>query len=671
MIVTTDNFEEAISQLAEYDTWCVDVETNGVDPYSFHQICGVGILGYGPRLSNFSREYNDTATQTYYFPFRHLTGGNLGQGALDTLIHTMNQVPNLMGYNIKFDLRFLEKEGLVIEQQKLIDVIMLVRLCADTEVREFGLTPTITRYFGASEAEYDIKTKKILKENKWNKDFSAAPVDILGPYCEEDVYYTLAVYQRCLKQIQDMKQEQVMELEFQLTRVLYDMEGRGISVDSKYAKKAMAKIDQRRCTVASKVWELSGEVFNLGSSQQVGEIFNEMGIHSPVVTPKGKESWSESALVQINNPIAGLIRQYRSLEKLKSTYLEPYTELDTLHTTFCNWVVVTGRLSSRSPNLQNIPRTHFNLADKELTDEEREVVKGRIEAIVSTKGGTFSTDLENDVLDTWGFVGDESFDESDEYQVAIRRLFVPRDNYSLIGFDYSQMEVRVFLSYLQNEELNELMAQEDIDFHAETAKNAFAMESDNSEFKFYRQMAKNITFGIIYGIGNKRLALQLRTSPKEAASYKRKYFQGIKGSKEFIDKVSQTIEDRGWVRNRYGRLYQIPAPFAYKGVNYLVQGTSADILNERMIKVYDYLKDKKSNMLLQVHDEIVCEIHDEEVREVPLQIQKLLEENSLDIPLKVDIDVCEGSWAVKKDWLKSSLTNEPVSVTLEECIDWS
>ena len=103
----------------------------------------------------------------------------------------------------------------------------------------------------------------------------------------------------------------------------------------------------------------------------------------------------------------------------------------------------------------------------------------------------------------------------------------------------------------------------------------------------------------------------------------------------------------------------------------MVQGTSADILNERMIEVYEYLKDKKSNILLQVHDEIICEIHDDEICEVPLQIQKLLEENSLDIPLKVDIDVCQGSWAVKTDWAKMNLTQAPVYATLEECIDWN
>ena len=660
MIVTKDKFNTVMDTLSNYDTWCVDVETNGLDPYEYNQICGVGVLGYGP-----------SKTDTYYFPFRHHQGTNLDSSLLGEFITSLNRVHTLLGYNMKFDLRFLEKEGLKVNGQKLIDVIVLVRLCADTEVREFGLTETIKRYYGEEEASYDIKTKKYLKDNKWNKDFSMAPVDVLGPYCEQDVYWTFDLYQACMRQIENMGQEQVAELEAQLTTVLYDMEGRGIEIDSKYAVDSMVKIDQRRGEVSDRIWKLTGNEFNISSSQQVGAVLNGLGIHSPTTTPKGKESWGEAALIQINNPIAGLIRQYRSLEKLKSTYLEPYIDTKTLHTTFCNWVVVTGRLSSRSPNLQNIPRTHFNLVDKELTDEEREVIKGRIEAIVSTKGGTISPDLEDDVLDTWGFVGDESFDEANEHQIAIRRLFVPRPNYNLIGFDYSQMEVRVFLSYLQNVMMDELMRKENIDFHGETAKNAFGVGEDHPEFKFYRQMAKNITFGIIYGIGNKRLALQLRTSPKEAAVYKRKYFQGIEGSKEFIDKVTKTIEQRGWVRNRYGRLYKIPADFAYKGVNYLVQGTSADILNERMGKVYEYLKNKKSNILLQVHDEIICEIHSDEICDVPLEIQALLEENSLNIPLKVDIDVCQGSWADKKDWSKLDLTQVSVSATLEESIDWS
>ena len=136
----------------------------------------------------------------------------------------------------------------------------------------------------------------------------------------------------------------------------------------------------------------------------------------------------------------------------------------------------------------------------------------------------------------------------------------------------------------------------------------------------------------------------------------------MKGSKDFFDKVVETVERRGWIKNRYGRQYLINKDFAYKGVNYLVQGTSADLLSERMLEVDNYLKDKKSNILLQVHDEIICEIHNTELEKVPYEIRDLLQTNSLDIPLVVDMEMCSPSWASKKD-LKPTV--------IEDWIDWS
>ena len=231
------------------------------------------------------------------------------------------------------------------------------------------------------------------------------------------------------------------------------------------------------------------------------------------------------------------------------------------------------------------------------------------------------------------------------------------------------MEVRIFLSYLHNAEIDELLNRDDVDFHSESAKIAFGIKEEHSEFKFYRQMAKNITFGILYGLGNKRLAQQLSTTTDQAKAYKQQYFTNIHGSRSFINRVISTVESRGWIKNRYGRIYKIDNTLGYKGVNYLVQGTSADILNERMIYVHEYLKDKKSNILLQVHDEIICEIHDDEICELPQQVQLILEANSLDIPLKVDIDVCDGSWATKTDWAKWQLPEQKCDI-IEEYIDW-
>jgi len=254
------------------------------------------------------------------------------------------------------------------------------------------------------------------------------------------------------------------------------------------------------------------------------------------------------------------------------------------------------------------------------------------------------------VLETWAFIGDESYDDENKNQISIRRLFIPRPDYSLVSFDYSQMEVRVFMSYFRNEVIDELLNKDDVDFHGEAAKLAFNITEDDEQFKFYRQLAKGITFGTIYGIGRNRLAEQLKTTPKEAGLYKKKYFEGMVGSKDFFDKVVDIVKHRGWIKNKYGRRYLIDSNFAYKGVNYLVQGTSADLLSERMLEVSGYLEDKKSNMLLQVHDEIICEIHNSELGIVPLKIKKLLEQNSLDIPLKVDIELCVNSWANKQDF---------------------
>ena len=650
LIDTEDKYLDVHKQLEQYEALVVDVETNGLDAFGINQICGVGI--------------STLEGDTHYFPVRHQQGTNLPYHCITSLLQLLSSVDTLIGYNIKFDLRFLEKEGLQPQvNQTWVDVLVMVRLIEPSTVKDLDLTSTITRTYGAEHAAYDKDTKKYLRSNKWHKDFSMAPPEILGPYCEQDAYWTYKLYVETLNKINATQQQQVFELECELTKVLYGMEGHGVSIDTHYVSNALVKIGRRTEEVANKIYEMVGDEFNINSTQQVGEILNSLGIYSPIKTPKDKDSWNEAALMQINHPLAGFIRQYRALGKLKSTYMEPYQDVEVIHTSYCNWGALTGRLSSKEPNLQNIPRTHFKLADVDLTDSTKEALKSRINAQITAKGITHDLDLDDDVLQTWSFVGDEYYNEEDENQVAIRRLFIPRPEYSLVSFDYSQMEVRVFLSYLRNDEVDALLHNKDVDFHGEAAKIAFKVTEEDESFKFYRQMAKNITFGVIYGIGKAKLANQLNVSETDAMKYKKQYFEGMKGSRKFFNSVMNTVQERGWIKNRYGRVYVIPADISYKGVNYLVQGTSADILNERMVEVYDYLKDKKSNILLQVHDEIICEIHASELGTLPFQIQRLMEENSLDIPLRVDIDICTPSWATKE-----ALDDTPR--VLEDYIDW-
>ena len=657
MLVTPDTYESVLTDLEQYTTWVVDVETNGLEWHGKNQICGIGV----------AVETGDT----YYFPFRHypsLEAVNLHPPQLFQLMEAMNKRSTLIGYNIKFDLHFLENEGLVVADKELIDVIVLVRLTEPADIREFSLTATIKRSYGEEAAEYDITTKKVLRKNKWHKDFSQAPPTILGPYCEKDVEYTWKLYLDRIKELTRTKQTKIFDLEKELTHVLYTMEKRGLPVDSAYALESANKILQRQEQVKNRIFETVGREFLLTSPAQVGEAFESLGVQSSVRTSKGNASWGEEALAQINHPVAGYIRQYRTLDKLRATYLEPYFDKDLVHTTFCNWGTLTGRLSSRDPNLQNLPRTHFRLSDDPLTAEERESVRGRISAAVAAKGGSFNEVLTDDVIDTWGFIGDESYNEEEESQISIRRLFVPRPNYTLVGFDYSQMEVRVFLDYFRNPEIEKLLKKEDVDFHGEAATLAFGVKEGDEEYKYYRQMAKAITFGTIYGIGARKLGVQLGIPMQQATEYKRRYFEGLQGSRQFFEKVVRVVSSRGWIKNRYGRLYIVPKDLAYKGVNYLVQGTSADILSERMIEVNKYLSDKKSNILVQVHDEIICEIHNDELQEITPKVQDLLQENSLGIPLEVDVEVCSPSWATKKDF---ALTELPEPVTISDYIDWN
>ena len=368
------------------------------------------------------------------------------------------------------------------------------------------------------------------------------------------------------------------------------------------------------------------------------------------------------------------------MAKLISTYIEPYRGTSTMHTTYANWGTVTGRLSSREPNLQNIPRNHFKLHDVEFnTEAEIAEIQGRVDAIIAAKGQNVSMSaksLRKDVLEVWGFVGDESLDETNDKQLAIRRMFKPRPDHYLVSYDYSQMEVRMFMNYIGNPDMLELMKHGDVDFHGEAAKIAFKVDKDHPEYKFYRQLAKTITFGVIYGIGKDKLAGQLNTSPKEAGKYKAEYFKNITGSKKFFDSVVRMVEQRGWVKSKYDRIYKVDRDKGYRAVNYLIQGTSADLLSERMIEVDKFLTGTNSKMLLQVHDEIICEIHKDDALLIP-QIRDILQENSLGIPLMVDMELCEPSWATKHDFqvqggnVVYANAPTPVAVAVKEYIDWS
>ena len=253
-IVKNNNFAESLQTLKDviepHKTIVLDVETNGLDSYSTNQICGIGV-----------GEPKDGGLLQYY-PFRHHQGENLVPGHLEELIVYLNSLDAFIGYNIKFDLHFLEKDGLDTFNKKLIDVIVMVRLVEHSDIRELALTPTGERRFGVDAVQYDKDTKKELRSNKWNKDFSMAPADFLGEYCKKDVGLTAKLYEQVSQEIEDTHQESIFDLECQLTTVLFDMEKQGVSIDNKYAldtqKALQSRLEEVENEILTLLIELSG-----------------------------------------------------------------------------------------------------------------------------------------------------------------------------------------------------------------------------------------------------------------------------------------------------------------------------------------------------------------------------------------------------------------------------
>ncbi|MEK6860825.1 MAG: DNA polymerase [Nanoarchaeota archaeon] len=635
MIVDSSIFSKVLSILSTQQLIFVDVETDGFDAYAGNQICGIG-LGI-------------SSGATYYFSFRHKhpDSQNLPLEYLNKVISTLNTTSILIGYNIKFDLHMLIREGLVPWDKQLIDVIVAVRLIETDRFPELGLKETTARWYGEKSSEYNTICKTALKKNKWNKNFSLSPETILGPYCEQDVFWTRKIYLDSIKKIHDTNQEVVWSFEIELTKVLLKMEYRGALIDREYCKVALEKIDGRKHVVQDEIYKEAKCEFDILSPKQLGIVFHSLNISSPEKTNKGNESWNEVALFQLEHPLAGKIREYRTLEHMANTYLSPLLESEVIHTTFCNWGTITGRLSSKEPNLQNIPR--YNISTNNVMSEEQALaIRERIAAMLRARkggGGVGGASLSAML----GFTSEENFNDADIDKIAIRRLFIPRVGYKLVSFDYSQMEVRVFVSYF-NKDFLKLMVSEDFDFHDEAAKFAFNSKKTDVDFHFYRQMAKAITFGVIYGIGVKKLAAQLGKSEEEAKQYKNEYFKNIKGSRNFIYSVTNAAKNRGYVKNRFGRRYGIPEGREYVAVNFLIQGTSADILSIQMLELDKYYDSVDSHMLIQVHDELICEIPENRLNEISKRTKEILEDNSLGIPLVIETSLCDPSWAHKKKY---------------------
>ena len=376
-------------------------------------------------------------------------------------------------------------------------------------------------------------------------------------------------------------------LENKLVPVLASMENFGIKIDKKYFENYKKELQENIEKLEKEIYSLSGETFNIGSPKQLGEIlFEKMGIEPVKKTKTGYSTDVEvlEVLALRGIEIAEKLLEYRGFTKLLSTYVEPLPKLadedDRIHTTFNQNGTSTGRLSSANPNIQNIP--------------------------VRTDEG-----------------------------IKIRKGFISQDGWSLVSFDYSQIELRVLAELSKDENLL-LAYKKDKDLHDLTARKIFFKTDEEQVTREQRSIAKVINFSILYGKTPFGLSKELKIPVADASQYIKTYFEQYPKVKKFLENILENARQNGFVETLYGtRRYinninssnkNLQAQANRMAVNTVVQGTAANIIKKVMIKLYDEFKNNDDiKMLLQVHDELIFEIKDEVSEKYMEKIKEIME----------------------------------------------
>ncbi len=391
------------------------------------------------------------------------------------------------------------------------------------------------------------------------------------------------------------------EMELPLCTVLYRMEKRGIAIHRQQLEKFGQMLSERIKDCETLIYSYSGEVFNIQSTKQLGELlFEKLGL-PPVKKTKTGYSTNADVLEKLKgkHPIISAIMDYRMLTKLKSTYADGLTKVicedGRIRTTFQNLVTATGRLSSTEPNLQNIP--------------------------VRTELGA-----------------------------EIRRMFVPKEGHVLVDADYSQIELRV-LAHIADDEVMRQAFISGQDIHAVTASQVFGVPVEQVS-ALQRRHAKAVNFGIVYGISEFSLAEDIGVSRYEAKDYITSYLEKYPGVKRYMSQVVSDAREAGYTTTLYGRKRYIPelksANFNIRqgaeriALNTPIQGTAADLIKLAMIRVENALNAfyPEAQLLLQVHDELIVECPEEIAKDVATLISREMEQvATLSLPL-----VAEAKW---------------------------
>ncbi|WP_092513460.1 DNA polymerase I [Xenorhabdus mauleonii] len=520
--------------------------------------------------------------------------------ALKPLLEDAN-LPKI-GQNLKFDRGVLARYD-----------VALNGIVFDTMLESYVLNSVAGRHDMDSLADRHLSYKtttfeEIAGKGKKQLTFNQIPLEEASKYAAEDADITLRLHQAMYPQLESVPtlKDVFHRIEMPLVPVLSRMERTGVLIDAKTLAEHSKEITARLDELEKSAYELAGEEFNLASPKQLQVIlFEKMNLPILKKTPNGAPSTNEEVLEELaeEHELPRVILEHRGLAKLKSTYTDKLPQMvspltNRVHTSYHQAVTATGRLSSRDPNLQNIP----------VRNEQ-----GR----------------------------------------RIRQAFVAPEGYQIMAADYSQIELRIMAHLSQDKGLLDAFAQGK-DIHRATAAEVFGvpLEQVTSE---QRRSAKAINFGLIYGMSAFGLSRQLGIPRGEAQRYMDLYFERYPGVLAYMERTRQQAAEHGFVETLEGRRLYLPEiksrnamrrkASEREAINAPMQGTAADIIKLAMIAVDDWIVREQPNvrMIMQVHDELVFEVHGSELAAAEQKIRELMEQSMLlDVPLKVDVGVGEN-----------------------------
>ena len=469
--------------------------------------------------------------------------------------------------------------------------------------RAFGTLPA-ARCFDLGLAAYLLAPED--RDYSW-PSLSARHAEKSGLPMERPATLALSLYDDMVKRLErDGLLRLLREMEMPLIPVLASMEDAGITIDRNALKAFLDEVQRELDELTARIYKEAGCEFNIRSAQQIGEVlFKRLGLAAAKSTKGGQASTSQAVLEKLSgkHPVVDALLEFRKLEKMRSTYLEPLPRLagpdSRIHTTFNQTATATGRLSSSNPNLQNIP------------------VRG---------------DLGR----------------------RMRTCFTAGPGMSLVSADYSQVELRVLAHYSQDPTLLSAFRNGE-DIHTRTA--ALLHDVDPSQIgPDERRKAKTINFGLIYGMGPSKLGQDLGIPLSEARMFIERYFTRFSHIKEFFDGVEAEARRNGYVTTLSGRRRPLPNIVSQSGqaralaerqaVNTLIQGSAADLIKFAMLAVHNdaELRRRKARLLLQIHDELIVEAPEGEAQAVAARLAALMTDTSawgitLHVPLVADAGV--------------------------------